>query len=31
VNGVTLRVTYDGEFQSDYEEQSLSAAIRIAF
>ncbi|MBC7102639.1 MAG: autotransporter domain-containing protein [Parvibaculum sp.] len=30
-NGVTLRVTYDGEFQSDYDEQSLSAAIRIAF
>ncbi|MDZ4381318.1 MAG: autotransporter domain-containing protein [Parvibaculum sp.] len=31
VNGITLRVTYDGEFQSDYEEHSLSAAIRIAF
>lgn len=30
-NGITLRVTYDGEFQSDYEEQSVSAAIRIAF
>lgn len=30
-NGITLRVTYDGEFQSDYDEQSLSAAIRIAF
>lgn len=30
-NGITLRVTYDGEFQSDYEEQSLSAAVRIAF
>lgn len=30
-SGITLRITYDGEFQDDYEEQSLSAAIRIAF
>jgi len=30
-SGITLRVTYDGEFQSDYEEHALSAAIRIAF
>lgn len=28
---LSLRVTYDGEFQSDYDEQSLSAAIRFAF
>ncbi|PKQ08050.1 MAG: hypothetical protein CVT73_08000, partial [Alphaproteobacteria bacterium HGW-Alphaproteobacteria-12] len=28
---VTFRVTYDGEFQSDYTEQTLAAAIRFAF
>ncbi|ABS63130.1 outer membrane autotransporter barrel domain [Parvibaculum lavamentivorans DS-1] len=27
----SIRVTYDGEFQSDYDEQALSAAIRWAF
>lgn len=28
---VTLRLLYDGEFQSDYQEHGLTAAIRIAF
>ena len=28
---VTFRVTYDSEFQSDYTEQTLAAAIRFAF
>ncbi|HAC59688.1 MAG TPA: hypothetical protein DCF73_15200, partial [Rhodobiaceae bacterium] len=27
----SLRVTYDGEFQSDYDEQALAAAFRFAF
>ncbi len=27
----SLRVTYDGEFQSDYDEQSLAASIRFGF
>ncbi|MCF8470639.1 MAG: autotransporter domain-containing protein, partial [Parvibaculum sp.] len=28
---VTFRVTFDGEFQSDYTEQTLAAAVRFAF
>ena len=28
---VSVRVLYDGEFQSDYQEHSLTAAIRLAF
>lgn len=28
---ITLRLLYDGEFQSDYQEHGLTAAIRIAF
>ena len=28
---VSLRLLYDGEFQSDYKEHSLTAALRIAF
>ena len=27
----SLRVTYDGEFQSDYDEQSLAASVRFGF
>ncbi|MBX3495440.1 MAG: autotransporter domain-containing protein [Parvibaculum sp.] len=27
----SLRITYDGEFQSDYDEQSLAASVRFAF
>lgn len=30
-NGVSVRVTYDGEFQSDYDEHSIGAAVRFAF
>lgn len=30
-NGVSLRVTYDGEFQSDYDEHALAASVRFAF
>lgn len=28
---LSIRVTYDGEFQSDYDEQAIAAAIRWAF
>ena len=30
-NGVSVRVTYDGEYQSDYKEHTLGAAVRVAF
>ncbi|MBA4209257.1 MAG: autotransporter domain-containing protein, partial [Parvibaculum sp.] len=27
----SLRITYDGELQSDYDEHALAAAVRFAF